>query len=250
MKALVLRLDAPLMSFGAVVVDQHGVIDRFPATSMFTGLIGNAFGWRHGDSAQLDALQERLLLAARWDVPPRRLMDYQTVDLGQPKMANPGWTTRGQPEHRAGGPAARLGTHQRYRHHWADGLMTAVVSLTSGEAPTVEDAAAALRHPFRPLYIGRKACLPSRPLLDPGTPVIEGATLLRILQQVPVWDRRGRPAAVGDPLEACWPADEIATEGVVTGQVREVSDRRNWESQLPTGGTWRAEGLLPRRAAS
>ena len=42
MRALVLRFDAPLMSFGGVMVDQHGVIDRFPGTAMLTGLLANA----------------------------------------------------------------------------------------------------------------------------------------------------------------------------------------------------------------
>jgi len=48
MKALVLRLDAPMMSFGGVMVDQHGVIDRFPGVALLTGLIANALGWHHG----------------------------------------------------------------------------------------------------------------------------------------------------------------------------------------------------------
>lgn len=250
MNAIVLRLDALLMSFGGVMVDHHGVIERFPATSMFTGMIGNALGWRHADGQKLDSLQDRLVVAARWDVSPEALVDYQTVDLGQPKMANPGWTTRGQPEGRGNTSKAKMGTHQRYRHHWVDGLMTVILSLDPGEGPTVEDAALALRRPFRPLFIGRKACLPSRPLLDPDTPLIEGATLLDALNQVPVWDRRGRPVFASEPLEACWPAAEPVPEGVVVGRVREVPDRRNWISQLPTGGTWRAEGLLLRRCAS
>lgn len=245
MKALVLRLDAPLMSFGGVVVDHHGVIDRFPATSMLTGLIGNALGWCHGDGEKLGALQDRLTVAARWDVSPERLIDYQTVDLGHPKMANPGWTTRGEPEHRSGGSAAKFGIHQRYRHHWMDGLMTAVVAFGAGKGPTVEEAAAALRRPARPLFIGRKACLPSRPLLDPDTPIMEGISLLQILEQVPVWDRRGQRMPSGSPLEGCWPAAEVVPEGVVAGHVREIFDRRDWVSQLPTGSTWRAEGLLP-----
>ena len=42
--ALLLRLDAPLMSFGAPMVDSNGVIQEFPALSMLTGLLGNALG--------------------------------------------------------------------------------------------------------------------------------------------------------------------------------------------------------------
>ncbi|WP_324669367.1 type I-E CRISPR-associated protein Cas5/CasD [Geochorda subterranea] len=44
MRALVMRFDAPLVSFGSVLVDQHGFIDLFPGTSMLTGLVANALG--------------------------------------------------------------------------------------------------------------------------------------------------------------------------------------------------------------
>lgn len=252
MKALVLRLDAPLMSFGAVIVDQHGFIDRFPGTALVTGLCANALGWDHGDFYRLDLLQDRIRYAARWDVPARPIIDYQTVDLGQPKMlgyadrtqtGDPlgGWTTRGTPEHRDGGPGARFGTHQRYRHYWNDGLLTMVLTLTEGEEPTLEDLQDALRRPARPLFLGRKACLPSRPLLDPETPVVEGENLLTILRRVPVWNRAGTIVPGSPELVACWPAELGLGE---RGQVRRVFDRRNWARQIPAGVSHRAEGPL------
>lgn len=241
MKALVLRLDAPLLSFGAPIVDQHGFTDRFPGTAMLTGLLGNALGWRHGDADRLESLQARLRFAARWDVPPLPLVDYQTVDLGQPKMREPGWTTRGEPEHRAGGEAARFGTHQRWRHHWMDGLMTVVISLDGDGEPGLGGLEAALRRPARPLFLGRKACLPARPLLDPATPVREGPGLHAILESVPRWDRHGRAAASGEPMEACWPADGAEPPGARTVPVH---DLREWATQLPAGSRERHEGLV------
>ncbi|WP_082411796.1 type I-E CRISPR-associated protein Cas5/CasD, partial [Methylogaea oryzae] len=98
MDILLLRFDAPLMSFGGVMVDQHGPTERFPGLSLLAGLFGNALGYRHGDAEALEALQARIEYAARWDVEPQALLDYHTVDLGQPKMREPGWTTRGEPE--------------------------------------------------------------------------------------------------------------------------------------------------------
>ena len=240
MKALVLRLDAPLMSFGAVIVDQHGFIDRFPGTAMLCGLIANALGWHHGDFERLQALQARIRYAARWDVMPKHLIDYHTVDLGQPRMREPGWTRRGRPEHRAGGPASR-GTHERYRHYWADGLMTLVLALMDGEGPDLETVGEALRRPARPLFLGRKTCLPARPLLDAEMPVVEGDSLLAILARVPVWDRFGNPIVEPGERPACWPA-ELGVDG--RGEIRRVYDRRDWANQIPAGSTWRAEGLL------
>lgn len=239
MRAIVLRLDAPMVSFGTVLVDRHGFTDRFPGTAMLTGLLANALGWHHKDFDRLQALQDRLQFAARWDVRPEHLVDYHTVDLGQPKMAHPGWTTRGEPEHRAGGPSARFGTHQRLRHYWVDGLMTVALTVTGGN-PDLNTILEALRRPARPLFLGRKTCLPARPLLDPKTPVVEGDDLLAILKQVPIWDRGGAEVP-HKSLEACWPAS--ASSGA-HGEVRRVFDLRDWASGLPAGSRLRAEGLI------
>ena len=240
-----MRFDAPLVSFGSVLVDQHGFIDLFPGTSMLTGLVANALGWSHGDFEQLDALQRRLEYAARWDVLPQRMVDYHTVDLGQPKMSRPGWTRRGVAEHRAGGPSARLGTHERYRHYWVDGLLTVVLTLHGDAEPTLERVVEALRHPARPLFLGRKACLPARPLLDPVTPVADGDDLLSILRGIPVWDRAGLPVKAADRLLACWPAS-LGTAG--RGELRRVFDLRDWSNQIPAGSRWRVEGIIEGKA--
>lgn len=106
MKVLIMRFNAPLMSFGGVMVDQHGPTDRFPGRAMLTGLFANALGWEHGDFDRLQELQARLEHASRWDIEPYPLLDYHTADLGQKSMREPGWTTRRKTEHRAGGPAA------------------------------------------------------------------------------------------------------------------------------------------------
>lgn len=241
MRCLVLRWDAPLVSFGGVAVDQHGMTERFPGTSLLTGLLGNALGWQHTDQARLQDLQQRLVYGARWDCVPYMLVDYHTVDLGQPKMVKAGWTTRGEPEHRDGGASARTGTHQRYRHYWMDGLLTVVVALQGQGCPDIEDLAEGLRHPARPLFLGRKCCLPARPLLDPLHPLVDGASVTDVLRRVPVWDRRGR-RDVGTPptLEACWPVGEASG-----GHRRRVFEIRDWATQLPAGSRERMEGLLP-----
>ena len=43
---LILHLDAPLMAFGAPIVDQHGETGDVPLPSMIAGLLGNALGYR------------------------------------------------------------------------------------------------------------------------------------------------------------------------------------------------------------
>ena len=43
---ILLRLDAPLMAFGAPIVDQHGVTGDVPLPSMIAGLLANGLGYR------------------------------------------------------------------------------------------------------------------------------------------------------------------------------------------------------------
>lgn len=223
MEILMLRFDAPLMSFGGVMVDQHGPTDRFPGTSLLTGLFGNALGWHHGDFERLQALQERIRFAARWDVEPEPMCDYHTVDLGQPKMCKAGWTTRGETEHRTGGDA-RFGTHQRYRHYWANGVLTLAVTLTGEEQPDVQTLAAALARPARPLFLGRKTCLPAAPLLLGTT---EAADPLAAILTWPLHER-----ATNQKLSACWPAE---VSGPSQGRLVRRYDRREWRNQLHVG---------------
>lgn len=227
MRCLMLRFDAPLMSFGGVLVDQHNRTDRFPGQAMLTGLIANALGWHHGDTGALNELQSRVVYAARWDVPPTPLRDYHTVDLGQPHLAQPGWTTRGATEHREGGQAARKGTHQRYRHYWADGVMTLALTLRVG-TPDFNTVVAALQRPVRPLFLGRKTCIPARRLVLGER---EAADTLSALKAEP---RDWRASQETDSFEACWPPGCKDTE-VEARQRENKTDERDWRIQAHVG---------------
>jgi CRISPR system Cascade subunit CasD len=172
------------MAFGAPIVDQHGVTGDVPLPSMITGLFANALGYRRTEFDLLQRLQDRLVLAVRWDRPGERFRDFQTAELN---AADRGWTTRGRPEGRAGGAGTYSGKHIRHRWHQADALVTVALRLDpETEVPTLDDLATALASPARPLFIGRKPCLPAAPLfagfaeaaatLDAvvGAPVVEG----------------------------------------------------------------------------
>jgi CRISPR system Cascade subunit CasD len=107
MDILLLRLEAPLMSFGAPIVDRHGVIQPYPALSMMTGLLGNALGVDHSEPERLQQLQRRLRYAVRQDRRGQQLRDYQTVDLSKPYLDDArAWTTRHALEQRKGGSAS------------------------------------------------------------------------------------------------------------------------------------------------
>jgi len=235
MDCLILRFDAPLMSFGSVVVDQLNPIWRFPGKSMLAGLFGNALGWDHSDTSLLQSLQDRLRFAARWDAEPVPVVDYQTVDLGQPFMVNTGWTTRGRREDRKGGSAA-TGTHQRWRDYWANGVATVASTLEGDASPTLDDLEHALRFPSRPLFLGRKHCLPAAPILVRRCQAdgVRAALAAEPLADIGV---RHRP----DRITALWPLDEGQED---SGLTEERYDRRDWANNIHRGAERYAVGVL------
>jgi CRISPR system Cascade subunit CasD len=180
MQILVMRLEAPLMAFGREMVDATGPTRCDPDASLLTGLFANALGWRRGDVARHQRLQDRLVHAARIDREGTELIDFQTARLDR---SDRGWTTSGAPEGRAGGAQSYASPHLRWRHYRADASLTLAVTLTTpDEAPTVADLAAALDTPARPLFIGRKPCLPAAPL---RLALIEADSLVAALDAVP-----------------------------------------------------------------
>lgn len=226
---LLLRLSSPLIAFGGETIDNFGVIRDFPSLSMVTGLIANAMGWDRSEDAAHNRLQARLRIGARLESPGARLTDFQTAQLGG---NDKGWTTWGVPEERSGGAASYDSPHLRYRDYHAD--LTALVALRlepADEAPTLDDVATAIDRPKRPLFIGRKPCLPTARLVAGW---VEAETVLHALQSAPVPED-------GSALRAQWPDGE----GQVAGdRVLDVCDERNWTSGVHGG--WRPvrEGVI------
>jgi CRISPR system Cascade subunit CasD len=230
--ALVLRFDAPMMSFGDTSVDNRGTISTFPARSMLTGLFANALGYDHADHEKTQRLQDRLRFAVRCDRPGKRIIDFQTVDLGQ-SFLKEGWTTRGAKEGRGG--CVSTETHIRYRHYHADAVYTLAVTLDQAEEdPTLQDVGFALREPERPLFIGRKACVPSIPIL---LCVSEGTSVLEILKTIPE-PSDGR--SYKESMRVRWPH----TDGESEGKMVYVTEDRDWRNQIHVGRRQCREGKI------
>ena len=249
MRHLILCLEAPLMSFGGEMIDNLGVIRPFPAASMLTGLFANALGWRRIERERHQRLQKRLVFAARIDHEPAdgyAMTDYQTALL---YADDEGWTTRGRPEGRnrdspsfrpigLNGPKAR--TYQRYRDYYADMRVTVALRLDPpGESPTLDDLAAALDEPARPLFIGRKPCLPSARLFGGFE---DASDALAALLAVPLPD----DADTTRPVRMQWPGRGVVVPDVVSERRRAMlTDQRNWVSGLHGGGRPVVEGTAP-----
>ena len=147
------------MSFGSTAVDHRRPVQAWPAVSMLTGLLANALGWERSQTTELDRLQARLRWAARIDRPGVPLNDFQTAQLAKNDR---GWTTRGTVEERGGGADSYNSPHLRYRDYRADASVLVALRLDDAdEVPTLGDLAVALDEPARPIFLGRKGCLPA-----------------------------------------------------------------------------------------
>ena len=235
MRHLILALEAPLMAFGGETVDNLGVVRSFPAASMLTGLLANALGWHRTEASRHQALQDRLIFAARIDREPAggvRLTDFQTAAISK---KDSGWTTRGAAEGREGGGYTNT---LRYRDYLADMRVTVALRVQpAATEPTGERLAEALEQPFRPLFIGRKPCLPSAPLFQGFE---EGDTVLAALLAAPLrrWNEQAKT------IRVLWPAGEGA-ENVHPSRTYMLTDQRNWISGLHGGGRSVCECAIP-----
>lgn len=228
MRHLLLDLDAPLMSFGGDLVDAYGVVRDFPAKSMLAGLFANALGWERFDVTDHAALQARLVMGSARVAEGQRQREFQTAKL---EAGDRGWTTHGRVEGRAGGADTYKSPHIRYRDMDADARVLIACRLApADDAPDLDMLAAALTRPERPLFIGRKPFVPSRPLF---LGFVEAASVpdaliagLHTLDAAPL--RR-------DDLRAQWPQAEAAAHALPGAQEDELADERHWPAGVHAG---------------
>lgn len=173
---LLLRLEGPLQAWGDVAHDVHRPTRAFPSRSALTGLLASALGWTYADGARTNALQDALHFAVMAERDGTVITDYQTAELAR---VTEGWTHWGIEKRdiqnvlrtdRVYGRAPRLtSTQQLWKRYLADASFLVVLGLHDGAPVTLDSIAAALRRPARPLFLGRRACLPACPLLEGET---------------------------------------------------------------------------------
>ena len=238
MRHLILTLEAPMMAFGGETIDAYGVVRWFPAASMLTGLFGNALGWRREERERHQRLQDRLVFAARIDREPAgssRMTDFQTAQL---RAGDRSWTTRGVPEGRGGAPGTYNAPHLRYREYFADMRVAVALRLESAdEMPALDALASALQEPARPLFIGRKPCLPSAPMFAGFG---EGDTCLDALLAWPLVDTPSQP----ENRRVLW-AEGEGVDSIAASRSYFLTDQRNWGTGLHGGGRIVCEGVVP-----
>ncbi len=230
MRWILLQLHAPMASFGGVAIDSHGITREFPGQSLLVGLFANALGWTRTMDWKHQALQERMIFGVIYenDAEHHLITDYQTVEL---RKNDKSWSTRGHSIGRDGGPKTYRGAHQRWRQYLNDIRFLSVVRLNDSKVnPTIDDLANAIQFPARPLFIGRKSCLPSGPIFRGWVHASNAVDALRSTIET----ENSRPKGM-------WPASENTIDLV---RNTTIADERNWITGLHGGSRQICEGRL------
>ena len=230
-----------MMAFGDVVVDNFGPVRDTPSVSAVSGLLANALGFQREETTRLSQLQDRLVLACRLDHVASRFTDFQTALLG---AGDRWWTTSGSVVDRAGSPNTFNSPHIREREFDGDVRMTLLVRLRDADcAPTLDDIAQALEWPARPIFLGRKCCLPSAPIFGG---FVEADSAFAAMHRVPFTAMPVRDV-VTDDVTVTLPMEEPMPERFQ----RVVStERRDWPAGVHAGEQGRFRGTLLRDAVA
>jgi len=157
MKSVLLRLEGPLQAWGTQGRYSIRETDSEPSKSGVLGLLGCALGMARDDAQQLERLRQ-LRMAVRVDRPGRAMRDLHTVGAG---------TFRGRP-HGMWGLKDKTVVTQRY--YLVDAAFT--VALAHEDDGLIQQIGQALEDPVWPLFLGRRSCVPSEPVL---LGLVEGA---------------------------------------------------------------------------
>ena len=205
---LLLRLEGPLQSWGGQ--ESKFVVRRTgdaPTKSGIMGLLCAALGVSRVDARQQLAKMNRLRMGVRIDRPGVRWWDYHTVGAGmQMRKANGDCDTK------------RRAMLTR-REYLCDASF--LIALR-GDDDLIGRLREALAHPVWPVYLGRKSCPPSVPLLgrigtsDTG----EFSDLNAALRSVP-WHRRTGDEPAPDVIECLleWCADHSGDVAPLNAEV-------------------------------
>lgn len=180
---LVLRLAGPLQSWGSASQFNRRETAGEPTKGGIIGLIAAAQGRRRSDPLE-DLLDLRL--GVRTDQPGTRLRDYHTVsDYRGLPLPSAAVSAKGRQK-----PAGDKRTHVTQRFYLQDAVFVAAIG---GPGELLTGLAQALRQPAFPLALGRRACVPTQPLLLPppaeqapgDLPMLWGCAMFDVLSLVP-----------------------------------------------------------------
>lgn len=148
---LLLRLEGPLQSWGERARWDYRDTAAMPTKSGIIGMLACALGKPRYDPL-LPEMDEKLQMGVRLERSGPIATDYQTVS-GTIRTADGGQR----------GKRNEGSTIQSWRQYLQD---TAFLVALGGESELLQRCAAALKKPVWPIFLGRKSCVPTRPVFE------------------------------------------------------------------------------------
>lgn len=192
---LLLRLEGPLQSWGGRSRWDVRDTQPEPTKSGIIGLLGCALGYERGDR-RLEELDAALHLGVRVEHPGRVLEDFQTITDFLPTAGGDFKISGGTKSAAAlrADPDVRPATILSPRFYLED---AAFLAILDGPPDLLAECGEALHRPRWTLFLGRKACIPTRPILECLTNSYAG--MVDALENHP-WDMRGEKGSRREPL--------------------------------------------------
>ena len=169
---IMLRLEGVLQSWGEASAWDNRGTENFPTKSAITGLIACAMGLEREDPEILQLMQS-MTIGIRADRPGQAVCDFHTVQ-GMPNILNAAGKGRGK----------NGNTIVSHRWYLQDASFLVVIETTEHWKNRILTA---LNNPRWPVYLGRKSCIPSRPVLECVSCGYE--TIVQALRSYPVENR-------------------------------------------------------------
>ena len=209
---LILRLEGALQSWGENAKWDFRDSSSMPTKSGIVGLLGCAMGLER-NSEVLAELAQNIVIAVRADRLGEKFVDFQTVQ-GDPLLA-------------ATGKPKTTGNTILSPHAYLQDACFTVFLETSEEWQ--KRILAALENPKWCMYLGRKNCVPSRPVLeckDADYPTLEAA-----LREYPAAERAECPM-VYEMEQTDGTAASLLRPDDLVGANRQFGLRRVWRGVI------------------
>jgi CRISPR system Cascade subunit CasD len=213
---LILRLEGAMQSWGENAKWDFRDSSSLPTKSGIVGLLGCAMGLERG-SAVLAELAQSITVGIRADRAGVKFVDFQTVQ-GDPLMAA------------TGKPKTTGNTILSPRAYLQDACFT--VFIEAGES-WQKKMLAALEDPRWCMYLGRKNCVPSRPVLECQTAEYSG--LEAAMRDYPAAERAEYPMVYEIETPDGTAVGLLRSDDLVSAD-RQFNLRRVWRGVIKEAG--------------
>ena len=206
---LVFRLEGPLQSWGEHSKWDYRDTGDFPSKSAITGLLACAFGWTRDDE-RIAKLCNDIDVIVRADRKGSKVRDLHTVSSNEILAA--------ERKRRTGS-----NTVLSYRYYLQDASF--LVGIKADKA-VLESCKNALDNPKWTVFLGRKSCVPSCPIV--GEIVFEYDSLMQAMERLPVAERHD------DIILVQRNGDDKGTENTTVRKMDIIVDscKRTFQSRL------------------